>query len=91
MNLNAYCFFDRATKDFTQPFYAFNDALAERTVINILNSGASDVAKHCWDFDLYCVAIFDTVDGKLTNEDSERMICKVSDIKERISNGTDRA
>lgn len=66
MLFNVYTIYDSKTKAYSKPFYAINEAVAMRSIVDLLTNGDSDPRRHPEDFHLYEIGIFDDSTGSFT-------------------------
>lgn len=66
MNIKMFSIFDAKAGSFAQPFFAFNEAVAQRNVAIAVRDGTSLLAKFPADYQLYLVGEFDDGTGEVT-------------------------
>lgn len=56
-----YSIYDAKAKIYNRPFHLINDAVANRTAIDLVSDKSTDVAKHPEDFIMFRLGTFDDV------------------------------
>lgn len=63
MKMNLYSLYDKTSEEFNAPFMVKNDKLAIKAVNTFIDSKNNQITAD--DFDLFCVGVFDTDNGKV--------------------------
>lgn len=69
MEIKVYSIFDLKAETYSQPFYAMNDALAQRIFTDVARDTETNIARHPMDFVLMRIGSFDTNTGCLTSDE----------------------
>lgn len=75
--------FDVKAKAFGVPFFAFNAALAQRSVAAAVRAGESTLAKFPEDFVLYEVGVFDDATGAVESV-TPSAVCNLVSLREVV-------
>ncbi|AXH74358.1 MAG: nonstructural protein [Microviridae sp.] len=83
MVVQVFSILDAKTGAFGQPFFAFNAAVAQRTVAAVLMQGDSLVGKFPQDYQLFHIGRFDDASGELMAI-APVSVCNVASLKEVV-------
>nr|QJB20931.1 MAG: nonstructural protein [Microvirus sp.] len=79
MILEIYAIHDIASESYSQPFYAYNDAIATRTVGNAVKQPGTSFHDNPEDFRLYHIGSYDDNLG-LIQPTNQRFVIRLSDL-----------
>jgi len=68
MMCNVYSIHDSKAGCFSRPWYALNDAVAIRSIQQLVNDPSTEICRHAADFSLFRLGTFDDNDGTFHNE-----------------------
>lgn len=72
-----YSVYDEKAEEFSPPFYATNDRMAQRIVVESSKGNGSMLGAYPEDFKLYALGSFDTTTGDISVEQKPRLLISV--------------
>lgn len=79
MRITVYAMYDKATKQYTTPYFADRDEVAKRILLNSL-SAQSQLVLYPSDYSLYMVGVFCDETGSLHPVSEPQLVCEMRNL-----------
>ena len=89
MVLRIYSVLDEKSEEYSPPFFAANDRLAERMIMEASKGQGSMLAAYPEDFKLYRIGEFDALTGEIKPEQRPILLLNVKDLTRGFKNNAE--